>query len=56
VRSNGSFADPVASSVNGERSVRQTQFAWSQESAEKHVDELLVQTNQGQIVRLPAIG
>jgi len=37
------------------RSVRETQLAWSQESAEKQVGEGLCQTNQGKIVCLRAI-
>src|SRR6266849_2661450 len=45
----------VASSVNWDRSVRETQFALSRESAKKHVGEALCQTNQGKMVRLRAI-
>jgi hypothetical protein len=35
--------------------MRETQFALSQESAEKHVGEPLCHTNQGEMVRLRAI-
>ncbi len=45
----------VASSMNWGRSVRETQIAWSQESAEKQVGEGLCQPNQGKMVRFRAI-
>ena len=49
------IADPSCKFGELGRSARETQFALSQESAEKHVGEPLCQTNRGKMVHHRAI-